>query len=501
VPRKRVRSTSPSGREMRTMENLKELVRSLVRLPTETSWVEFKKNYYDPEMIGQRICGLANAAALEDRRTAYIVWGIDDATHEITGTEGDFPTVRVGEKDEMEPWLRQRLSRNVDFSYDTAEIDGKKIGVVFISPATGYPVSFHNTEYIRMGSITRKLAEFKELSGRLWSKLREGCYELRDAKIDCDEQFIVESLDVVKYFALKNLPYPSDRSGVMHYLLDDELIRKQDNGLYAVTNLGAILLAKDMRAFGAVGRKELRIVTYKDNSRMELEKAPELHGGYAIVFETAIKMVALLTPGGSPIVNGIRTPLSAYPEIPVREALANALIHQDFTESGSGPVLEIFPDRIEFSNPGAPLVAVERIIDTTPKSRNEKLASLMRHFHLCEELGTGWDKIVLGCEIARLPPPRIQLYENGTRLTLNVFRPYSDWPLEDRLMACYYHACIKFVLNEHLTNSSLRERLGVPASSAGSVSRVITEAMNRKLIKPLDPMAGNRYMKYMPIWA
>ena len=125
----------------------------------------------------------------------------------------------------------------------------------------------------------------------------------------------------------------------------------------------------------------------------------------------------------------------------------------------------------------------------------------MRQFHLCEELGTGWDKIVLGCEFKNLPPPKMQVYENGTRLTLYVYRPYADWPMEERLRACYYHACIKFVLNEHLTNSSFRERLGVPTSSAGSVSRVIAEAVERKLIKPIDANAGNRYMKYMPYWA
>ena len=483
------------------MENLEELVQALVRLPNETSWVEFKHNCYDPEMIGERICGLANAAATDNRRTAYLIWGVDDSTHEIKGTTEYFPTVRVGEKDELEPWLRQRLSRNADFKFELVKVNGVKVGVLMISPAVGYPVAFQHTEYIRIGSITRKLSEFKELSSRLWGRLRDGCYELLDARIDCDSQVVVDILDVSKYFELKKLPYPSTRDGVMHYLSEDQIIRSQDNGLFSITNLGALLFAKDLRMFKGVGRKELRIVQYKGNTRMEMNKEPELHGGYAVVFETAIQIIAALTPGESPIVNGIRTPVVAYPEIPVRESLANLLIHQDFTEIGSGPVLEIFSNRIEFSNPGAPLVAIDRIIDTTPKSRNEKLASLMRQFHLCEELGTGWDKIVLGCEIARLPPPRMQVYENATRVILNAYRPYADWPTEDRLRACYYHACIRYVMNEHLTNGSFRERLGVPASSAGSVSRIIADAVEKNLIKPLDRLAGYRYMKYTPYWA
>ena len=480
------------------MENLEQLVRSLVKLPKETSWVEFKRNYYDGEMIGQRICGLANTAVLDDRRAAYLLWGVDDDTHEVVGTTGDFPTIKVEKNQEMEAWLRQRLSRNADFRYDQIEVDGKIVGVVTVSPAVGYPVSFHHLEYIRIGSITRKLEEFKELSSRLWAKLRDGTFEQREAKIDCNSIEATEALDVSKYFALKNLPYPSDREGVIHYLVEDELLRKQDNGLYSITNLGAVLFSKGLSRLNGVGRKMLRIVKYDG---MEIEKSYDLDGGYAVIFEEAIKLIQALTPGSEPIVQGVRVRQSSYPEIPVREAIANALIHQDFTESGTGPVVEIFADRIEFSNPGVPLVSIDRIIDTTPKSRNEKIASLMRQFHMCEELGTGWDKIVLGCEFKALPPPMMQIYENGTRLTLYAYRPYADWPIEERLRACYYHACIKYLLNEHLTNSSFRERLGVPGSSAGSVSRVIAEAMERKLIKPLDVSAGNRYMKYMPYWA
>lgn len=483
------------------MENLEQLIKSLVALPRETSWVEFKRNFYDGEMIGQRICALANATALDDRRTGYIVWGVEDDSHEIVGTTEDFPTVKVDGNQELEAWLRQRLSRNADFRYDSVEINGRKVGLVTVFAAVGYPVSFHHVEYIRLGSITRKLEEFKELSSRLWAKLRNGAYELQCAKVDCDATEAVEALDTSKYFELKKLPYPSDRNGVLHYLVDDELLRRQDNGLYSITNLGAALFAKKLTRFSGVGRKALRIVRYEGRSRVQIEKSYDIEGGYASVFEAVIKLIGALTPGSEPIVNGVRRPESAYPEIPVREALANALIHQDFTESGTGPVLEIFSDRMEFSNPGVPLVSIDRIIDTTPKSRNEKLASLMRMFHLCEELGTGWDKIVLGCEIKNLPPPMMQIYESGTRLTLYAYRPYADWPIEERLRACYYHACVKFVLNEHLTNGSLRERLGVPATSAGSVSRMIAEAVEKKLIKPLDANAGNRYMKYMPYWA
>ena len=48
-------------------------------------------------------------------------------------------------------------------------------------------------------------------------------------------------------------------------------------------------------------------------------------------------------------------------------------IHQDLSISGTGPVVEIFDNRIEITNAGIPLVNIDRIIDNPPKSRNEKL--------------------------------------------------------------------------------------------------------------------------------
>ena len=83
-----------------------------------------------------------------------------------------------------------------------------------------------------------------------------------------------------------------------------------------------------------------------------------------------------------------------YPELAIRELVANALIHQDLSITGSGPMVEIFDDRIEITNPGVPLVETSRMLDSPPRSRNEGLASLMRRMGSCEERGSGVDKVV-----------------------------------------------------------------------------------------------------------
>ena len=125
----------------------------------------------------------------------------------------------------------------------------------------------------------------------------------------------------------------------------------------------------------------------------------------------------------------------------------------------------------------------------------------MRRLRICEELGTGWDKIVYYCEFFQLPAPRIDLYEGSTKVTLFVEMPFANIPMEDKLWACYLHACIMQVQGEYLTNSSLRARFGLDQTSAASISRLIKEALLQEMIRPLDPKTAPRYMKYLPFWA
>ena len=284
-------------------------------------------------------------------------------------------------------------------------------------------------------------------------------------------------------------------------MFEEGIIQKQDNGMFAITNMGAILLAKKIADFPKISRKSIRVVQYEDNRRLTMLKEEIFVSGYVVAFEAILKYIEALIPTQERITDALREKIVAYPLLAIREAVANALIHQDFSITGAGPVIEIFENRIEITNPGTPLVDIKRIIDNPPKSRNEKLAALMRRLKMCEELGTGWDKIVISCEMMQLPAPRIDLYEESTKVTMFSEKLFADIAVEDKLWACYLHACIKQIQGEQLTNSSLRQRFGLRESSSGSVSRLIKEAVARELIKPLDPSTAPRYMRYIPIWA
>ena len=482
------------------MENLEKLVIELCKLPSETQWVEFKHNNYLPEMIGQDISALANSAALHEKSCSYMLWGIDDGTHEIVGTEFNLQTVKKGNQ-ELENWLRSLLSKNADFEFHSTVVEGKTVGVLIIHRAVNQTVMFQKTDYIRVGSYTRKLNEFPALQAQLWDRLRSSKFEERYAKQDLDLVTALGLLEYSTYFDLIKIPQPANAEGVCHYLCEESILVKQDNGLYAITNLGAILFAKRLSDFPRLSRKSVRVVQYQGNNRLTMLKEYTGAKGYAVGFEGLLEFIDALLPTEEVINGALREKKTAYPGLAIRESVGNALIHQDFSIPGTGPVVEIFDGRIEITNPGTPMVDIKRIVDNPPRSRNEKLAELMRRLRICEELGTGWDKIVISCELQMLPAPRIDLYEENTKVTLYAHMPFSSLSAEDKLWACYLHACIKQVQEEQLTNTSLRERFGLGQSSAGTVSRLIKEAVSQKLVKPLDPDTAPRYMRYIPYWA
>lgn len=485
-----------SGEEM----DVFKLVAELVKLPRETSWLEFKRNNCEPRMIAEDISALANAAALAERDCAYMVWGVDDITHEIVGTNIEIRRQKTG-NEELENWLRHQLSNNADFEILSDDTGGVHLEVLRINSAVLRPVSFEKMPFIRIGSYTKKLHDYPEVQARLWERLRNANFESQAALTDLDMVTAVQMLDANMLFSEAKVAEPTTVEGYAKLFCDEKIMRKQDDGHYSITNLGALLFARKMSDFSRVSRKVVRVIQYHGVNRMQMIREIDGTKGYAAGFEGLIQFIMALTPADEPIIGGLRKPISTYPEITIRELVANALIHQDFTITGTGPLIEIFSDRIEITNPGKCLVAVERIVDCSPKSRNEDIAAIMRRMHICEEAGGGWDKAVLGCEEKHLPAPQMILYDESVRVTISSKSDFSKMTSKERLWACYLHACVLYVEDRYLTNASLRDRFGLGEESSASVSRVIKDTIEAKLIKAFDPETAKRYMKYVPFWA
>ena len=349
------------------------LVKELCALTAETPWVEFKHNLTDPEVIGVRISALANSARLMDKHTAYMIWGVEDGTHRLVGTQFNPATART-KSQPLEMWLSQHLLPRVYFQFKELMVDDQRIVVLEIPAATTSPVEFERAAYIRIGSATPRLSDHPERLKALWAKLQPFAWETAAAKKYVLPDDVLRLLDYPTYFRLVDRPLPDNRDGIFEQLKNDKLIEADVAGRWNITNLGAILFALQLDQFERLSRKAVRVMFYGGPSRASsVINRRDGQRGYASGFEGILAFINGLLPKNEHIGQALRAETPMYPEIALRELVANALIHQDMTITGAGPMVEIFSDRIEITNPGTPLIDPQRFIDMPPRSRNEAL--------------------------------------------------------------------------------------------------------------------------------
>ena len=444
---------------IRDHDYLVGLVREFCKLPHETEWVEFKANYGNPERIGELISALANGAALDGKTHAYLVWGVEDETHMVVGTDFS-PAVKVG-NEPLENWLLRKLSPRIDFRFHEVTVDGRRVALLEIDRAPQNPVAFGGEEFIRIGSVTKKLREYPEKERDLWRIFDRVFFEHSIAAERVSDEDVLLELDYPAYFDLLEMPLPDGRAAILDALRKDYLIERSGAGGWNVTNLGAILLARKLDDFPSLRRKAMRVIKYSGAGRFDASTEREDTKGYAAAFTAIVDHVMALVPSNEVIEQSLRRTVPMFPKIAVRELVSNALIHQDFSVTGAGPMVEIFDDRIEITSPGEPLVDTERFMDTPPKSRNETLASLMRRFRICEERGSGIDKVVSQVEAFQLPAPLFEAPGDFTRAILFAHKPLSSMGKAERVRACYMHACLRYVMGQPMNNSSLRGRRAI----------------------------------------
>ena len=477
--------------------DFKKLVDVLVTRPKETEWIEFKHNFHSKEEIGERISALANSAYLCNMPFGYIVYGVDDNTHNIIGTDLYAKQKLVG-NEELESWLSTRLNPRIDFEIiDDFEYENCGHVCVFKIPATvNRPVSFLHEAYVRIGTITRKLKDFPAKEAKIW-KGGQKALEKIVLKKGLSPQEVLALLSAETYFDMMNLPLPQDSKGIMERFVSESLIQQDEVG-YSITELGALLFAKSFRDFDGLKRKAVRVIVYKGKSKLETIREQIFEKGYAIGFEGLTSWINSQLPANEEIGQALRRNARMYPEIAIRELVANMLINQDFAEQGF-PMVELYSDRIEISNAGQPLISIERFIDEY-QSRNDSLADMMRRLGICEEKGSGMDKTVFSIELYQLPPLRFQVQENRTTAILFSYRKFADIDKDERIRACYQHACLRYVSNEKMNNQSLRARLGIEDKNYPMASRIIKDTLEAKLIKEENPDSGARH-NYIPYWA
>jgi predicted HTH transcriptional regulator len=481
------------------MQNLRELVLWLIRQPKECEWVEFKLNFHSPDEIGERISALSNGACLQKQPFGYLVFGIEDSSLSVVGTTFK-PSEHKKGNELIEHWIVQRLSPRIDFRIIQQEISGLSIVVFEIPAAKGQPVAFMHESYVRIASITRKLRDFPEKERKIWNSQPDSSFAKETAMHGISAAEVVDMLDTQLFFDLFKIPYPSNRQGVIDKFLSDKIII-YERGMYNITKLGAILFAKRISDFESLAQKAPRVIIYEGKNKLKTIRDIIGTKGYAGAFEGIVSFVNSQVPANEEITKIIRQTVTMYPIEAIRELIANALVHQDFSEKGNGPMIEIFVDRIEITNPGLPLITPLRFIDEY-QSRNDEVASLMRRIGICEEKGSGIDRVVALSELYQLPAPDFRQLEKHTKVILYAYKKLADMDRQDKIRACYQHCVLRYVSNDHMTNQSLRDRFKIEDQNAAIASRIIGDTLDAGLIKLEDPESKSRkFARYIPQWA
>lgn len=461
---------------------------ALLQVRSESEHIEFKeaKNNFHFEKLVDYCVALANEGG------GRIILGVTDKPpRKVVGTTAfEVPEKTVA-------GIFERIHLKVVWQ-EIEHTDGRVLVFEVPPRPIGHPLQYDGRYWMRAGEELVPMTP-----DQLKRIIDEGKPEFIDqpARRGCTEEDVISLLDIQGYFDLRKRPLPSTRTETIETLAGKGFIRREEDG-YSITNLGALMLAKRLTDFESVARKGVRLIVYDGTSKEKVRDGKDFTGakGFAVGFEGLLRFIFEQLPASEEIAAAVRTTTHAYPLKAMRELVSNAIVHQDLTEQGTGITVEIYDDRIEITNPGLPILPVDRFIDEN-QSRNERFADSLRQLGVCEERGHGMDSVVTQIEIHQLPPYRCRLGSRHTTVVLSRYKPLKDLSPEERISAVYQHCVLRFVTNQITNNESIRDRFHIDKKNSAVASRLLGEAVDAGKIKPVDASAANKLMRYQPYWA
>jgi ATP-dependent DNA helicase RecG len=480
-------------------KNPNALLERLLRETNEGSWIEFKHNNCEPDLIGRTVSACANGAMLADRDRAYIIWGVEDRTKRRLGTEVRLNNLMKGGEN-LTNWLSRMIEPRLMLEFLDFEDRGQMFSILVMEPTYDRPVMFSGSEYLRIGENIRSLREFPEHERTLWLATGRRKFESAIALTHQEATEILEKLNITTYYQLKGEDIPKNNDEILRKFVQIGCLRDNMEGTFDITNLGALLFANDITVFPSISSKSVRVIKYSGRDKMVSEEETEGKMGYAVGFQRMLRFIMRRLPREERIIEGVRRSSSVYSEIAIREIIANALIHQDFTITGAGPLVEIYENRIEVINPGNSLIEADRIIDER-QSRNEKFASTMRELGICEERGGGIDKAIIEIEQMRLPAPEFYPSDRSMRVVIFGPKKFAELSKADKVWSCFCHCVVRWLKRDYMSNTTLRERFSLTSAEYQAVSGVIFAARKEGRIVAAEEGQGKRNARYVPYWA
>lgn len=471
---------------------IKILRDSLYPIPNELNELDWKSGLSDKtERMAQHLSAFANLNG-----GGLLVFGVHD--------DGTCFSMNKAEIDKIVQKLgniaKNKLSYSIPIEHSVIDFDGHSLLFIYVPEQKDKPVHLRGhdlyTAYHRSAGQTVKMSR-NQVKALIATS--EGItFEQKIAQNNLTKEDILKLLNYKALFRLLDKQIPLSEDAIIERLTQYHLCERKGES-WAITNLGAILFAAELQKFPSMAGHEVIVRKYiGENNRQQVF---EQHGayGYAVGFEGLVDFVMNIT--STEDIKVKRESIPTYPRIAIREFIANALVHQDFGITGMPVTIEIFSNRISITNAGAPLNDINRLIDLPPQSRNEELAQMMFTLGICERRGSGIDRAIAAIEEMLLPPVKFTKSEQHTRIFMFPQKSYNEMSKQEKILACYQHACLRYEDGGTINNQSVRERFKLPKNNTSVVSRIISETQTAGLIKPADiETASKKYMTYIPYY-
>lgn len=357
--------------------NIKKIIEEILQFSKEREWFEFKENWFQPVTLGEYVSALSNAAALVGKEYGYFIWGINDETHAIVGT--DFDYYQDYKHEPYQNYLNRNLSPRIKFDFDEDVIDGKRVVVLAIEAAKEIPTSFNKVRYIRIGSSKGSMEDNPKKEKELFKVLENGYPTIVNTEslyqdLTFEKLFMYygsKGVSIKQDTFKKNLHLltPNGKYNVMAQLLSDNsqlplrlsIFEGETKGsnLYAIKEFGFDCLLyslKNLLDYGDV----LNIIQSDETNRKE---------------------------------ERIETPLFDIKSY--NEAIVNAVLHNKWVD-GNEPMITVYSNRIEILSRGtiAPAQTFEGFYLGESVPVNEKLSEIFAQLRISDKSGRGVPKII-----------------------------------------------------------------------------------------------------------
>lgn len=342
--------------------------------------------------------------------------------------------------------------------------------------------------------------EAAELSS-IFTEQQHGVLD-RVALGDVAESELDSVVDMSAFFTLSESALPATASRRIAVYVASGFLTEQVGGTYGITGMGALLFARDLRKFPTIAHRRLRFIKYRGRSRVNASLDREYTRGYALEFDDFLDDIGREVPMIEVIDKGRRSTTALYLPVTIREIVANAMSHQDFAAPPSQVRVELFDDRLEVTNTGEPTMDVKQFVRMS-NPRNGDLTARMREMKMCENRGSGIQRLLSENEVHRRSDPEFQVVSNMTKARITGKQDFTSLTLEERIWAVFMHASFRFETGSgYMSNATFRTRYGLNKNKTTLVTNAIGSAIEAEMIKQYDETSqSRRYAKYVPFWA